>query len=191
MTSIRPTSPAVRLRALWDGLVGSFVRFGIVGAVGVVIDVTVFNILSLGLLGHGWWSDPVGAKVCSTSVAIVCNWLGNRYWTFRHHRHRHIAREFIEFLTASLIGMAVAVSCVWISHNVLGFQSLFADNIAANVVGLALGTGVRFVLYRWWVWRPAAQGRTAADTDLTSSPDLSRTSHGSTLPAAPDRDTSS
>jgi len=52
----------------------------------------------------------------------------------------------------SLGGMAIALGCLWISHHLLGYTSLFADNISTNVVGLALGTAFRFVLYRYWVF---------------------------------------
>jgi hypothetical protein len=48
--------------------------------------------------------------------------------------------------------MAIALACLWISHHALGFTSLLADNIATNVVGLALGTAFRFLLYRYWVY---------------------------------------
>ena len=34
----------------------------------------------------------------------------------------------------------------------LGFQTLLADNLARNVVGLVLGTAFRFLLYRYWVY---------------------------------------
>jgi hypothetical protein len=49
---------------------------------------------------------------------------------------------------------------VWFTYDVLGFQSVLASNISANVIGLALGTLVRFVLYRFWVWgyRPGEVG---------------------------------
>jgi putative flippase GtrA len=43
---------------------------------------------------------------------------------------------------------------VWVSHYALGFTSLIADNIANNVIGLALGMIFRFALYRWWVFAP-------------------------------------
>ncbi|MGH3703932.1 MAG: GtrA family protein, partial [Agromyces sp.] len=49
-------------------------------------------------------------------------------------------------------GMAIALGCLWVSHHWLGYTSLLADNIATNVVGLALGTAFRFVLYRYWVF---------------------------------------
>ncbi len=38
------------------------------------------------------------------------------------------------------LGMGIALLCLWVSHYLLGFTSALADNIATNVVGLALGT---------------------------------------------------
>ena len=52
--------------------------------------------------------------------------------------------------------MGIALACLWISHYVLGFASPLADNIATNVIGLALGTAFRFTLYRFWVFRGPA-----------------------------------
>jgi putative flippase GtrA len=118
-----------------------------------VIDVALFNALRLGYFGaDGWAQSALGAKTISTTVAIVFNWLGNRYWTFRAHRRRNYLREFAEYVVVSLGGMAISLVCLWFSHHALGLTSLFADNIASNVIGLGLGTLFRFVLYRYWVY---------------------------------------
>jgi putative flippase GtrA len=132
------------------GFLGYVVKFGLVGLVGLVVDISLFNLLSLS--GSGWWSEPLGAKFISTSVAIVVNWLGNRYWTFRRDKRSDVLRELIEFIIASVAGMLVTLATLWFTHYVLGLETLLEDNISANVIGLAMGTGVRFVLYRWWVW---------------------------------------
>jgi putative flippase GtrA len=138
---------------IWHGLLAYAVKFGVVGLVGFVIDVTLFNLLRLGVFGDDHWAQSaIGAKTISTSVAIVFNWLGNRYWTFRKHRRRNYMREFAEYVIVSLGGMAIALGCLWVSHHWLGYTSLVADNIATNVVGLALGTAFRFLLYRYWVF---------------------------------------
>ncbi|MBC7724669.1 MAG: GtrA family protein [Burkholderiaceae bacterium] len=138
-------------------------RFGLVGLVGVVIDFSVFNllrstVLAPELVSHG----PLAAKAISVSVAIVANWLGNRYWTFRAERRPHLLREAFEFAVVSVGGMAIALGCLWVSHYALGFTSTFADNISANVVGLALGTAFRFWLYRTWVFPDSASNAGAA-----------------------------
>jgi putative flippase GtrA len=137
------------------GIVGSLVKFGIVGLLGFVVDVGIFNLLRLGVAGDdGWWATALGAKVVSTSVAIIFNWLGNRFWTFRKNRTSPILRELIEFILASVAGMFVALACLWVSHHLLGLRDLVSDNISGNVIGLGLGTALRFVLYRYWVFNP-------------------------------------
>jgi putative flippase GtrA len=149
---VSPTFRTLASRA-WNGFLAYLVKFGVVGLIGLVIDVVLFNALRIGVFGEGTWAQSaIGAKTISTTVAIIFNWLGNRYWTFRRHRRRHALREFAEYAVVSLGGMAIALLCLWISHYVLGYTSLLADNIATNVVGLALGTAFRFLLYRYWVF---------------------------------------
>jgi len=137
-------------------LARQFMRFGIVGLGGLVVDVVVFNILRITVLSpENLVEGPLIAKVISTSLAIVVNWIGNRFWTFSRARGRRVIREGIEFAIVSLGGMAIAVLCLWVSHYVLGFTSLLADNIASNVIGLGLGALFRFTLYRAWVFNPS------------------------------------
>ena len=141
------------LTRLWNGVLSYAVKFGVVGLVGMAIDVVIFNALLLGLLGEGfWWQTAVGAKFVSTSIAIVFNWLGNRFWTFRHRKRSKVLAEFAEYVVASLLGMGVTLVTLWVSHNLLGLTSLLADNVSANIIGLGLGTIVRFALYRFWIW---------------------------------------
>ncbi len=136
-------------------LLPQLARFGTVGLVGLVVDVALFNALRLTVLAPETIAEgPVIAKVISTSVAIAVNWLGSRYWTFRLERRRPAVREAVEFAVVSIGGMLIAVGCLVISHYVLGFTSVLADNIATNVVGLGLGSAFRFTLYRWWVFHP-------------------------------------
>jgi putative flippase GtrA len=148
------------VRKLWDGVVKYMLKFGVVGLIGMVIDVGVFNLLRLGALGHGHFiQGPVGASVVSVSLAVLFNWLGNRYWTFRESRRRNALLELLEYGAVSVAGLLVALACLWVSHYLLGFDSLLADNISKNVVGLALGTVLRFALFRYWVWGHHRSGK--------------------------------
>lgn len=175
-------------------LVAQFTRFGVVGLVGLAIDIALFNLLRLTIFSPELVAEgPLLAKVCSTGVAIVANWIGNRFWTFRAHRGRQLWREFAEFVTVSLGGMAIGVLCLWVSHYVLGFTSVLADNVASNVVGLALGTAFRFTLYRLWVFAPRrgepvpvvadAHVRGGTDSVVSDHPDRSSRRGGATAPA--------
>ncbi|HOB56415.1 MAG TPA: GtrA family protein [Rhodoglobus sp.] len=150
-------------------LFGQFVRFGVVGLVGVVVDVGIFNLLRLTVLAPELIHEgPVIAKVISTSIAIVTNWIGNRYWTFGSMRRSHVLREGLEFALVSVGGMGIALLCLWVSHYLLGFTSALADNIATNIVGLGLGTAFRFTFYRIWVFRPELEAKAAGEAESVS-----------------------
>jgi putative flippase GtrA len=142
-------------------LVWELLRFGMVGGLGFIVDLAVFNLLVVTVLSPTELHEgPLIAKLISAALAIMVNWLGNRYWTFRHRRRSDMLRESIEFFVVSVIGTGIGLACLWFSHYVLGFTSLLADNISGNVIGLALGSLFRFVLYRVWVFgehRPRAR----------------------------------
>lgn len=127
-------------------------RFGMVGLLGLVVDVGGFNLLRFAGGEGPLYEQPLTAKVLSTVAAMVVSWLGHRYWTFRHSRRSAVHHEFLLFVLMCSIGSGVAVSCLAISHYVLGFTSPLADNISANLVGLALGTTFRFWAYRTHVF---------------------------------------
>ena len=170
-------------------LLTQLTRFGLVGLIGLVIDVGVFNLLRVTVLSpEALQEGPVIAKVISTSLAIIANWMGNRHWTFARERRGHLAREGAEFFLVSFGGMLIGLGCLFVSHYVLGFQSLLADNISSNVIGLALGTAFRFWGYRVWVFREI--GAPAVEVSIrphavysTHSAGTLRTAQGPVAPA--------
>lgn len=150
LDTIRPW-PA-RLR----GAIRTALSFGLVGLGGMVIDVGLFNALRLGAFGSGAFIEkPLTASVISASAAIVFNWVGARWWTFRAERRVDVVRELLEYGAVAALGLGVGLLCLAVSHYALGLHSIAADDVAKNVVGLGLGTALRFSLSRWWVWRPS------------------------------------
>jgi putative flippase GtrA len=145
-----------------SALGGQLAKFALVGGVGFIVDVSVFNLLRFTLLDPAVIHvGPLIAKAISTVLAIAANWIGNRYWTFGPHRSTHGVAEGLEFLAVSVLGMLVGIACLWVSHYLLGLTSPLADNLSTNVVGLLLGSAVRFALYRHWVYHPARANRVA------------------------------
>ncbi len=165
-------------------IISQVARFGAVGLLGFVVDVGIFNLLRATLLSPDAVHDgPLWAKVISTSIAIVVNWLGNRYWTFRNERRAHWIREAVEFALVSIGGLLIAVGCLWFSEYVLGFRSVLADNIATNVVGLGARDRVPVLLLPVLGLRPGARGAGGARGDRSASRDA-RECHRLTLRAA-------
>lgn len=124
-------------------------KFGVVGGLGWVIDNGIYIILHTSLMN----GSTLKARVVSSSIAILFSWFANRYWTFRHRRGDRVWREFLVFIFVSLIGMAIAILCQYVSHYILGFKNLDADLISGGVVGLILGTIFRFLAYRFFVFK--------------------------------------
>jgi putative flippase GtrA len=157
------------LRQLALRLLPELTRFGLIGMVGLLVDVGGFNLLRYGGGEGPLYQHPLTAKVLSTAAATVASWLGNRYWTYRHSRRAAMHHEFGLFAVACSIGSGMAVSCLAISHYVLGFTSPLADNISANVIGLLLGTTFRFWAYRTHVFSEHPQADAESDLDATAS----------------------
>jgi putative flippase GtrA len=147
-------------RLAGSALLRQLTKFALVGGVGFVVDTASFTLLRLTPAFAG---SPLKAGIISTILAIVANWVGNRYWTFGPHRSTRSAWEAVEFVAVSVLGMLVALGCLAVSHYLLGLTSLLADNISKNVVGLVLGSAIRFLLYRHWVYSPARRNRVAAE----------------------------
>ena len=146
----QPAAGLARLYAPFRVLIHEIAKFGIIGMISFVIDVGLFNLL---LFGGGPFTDkPLTAKVVSVAVATTFAYFGNRFWTFRQRGRTNMGREYVLFFLLNGVAMLIAVGCLAFSHYVLGFTSALADNISANVIGLALGTMFRFWSYRKWVF---------------------------------------
>lgn len=141
-----------RIRAVMALVVREALKFGVVGAVAFVVDTGVFNLLLHVGDSPALDGKPLTAKVFSVGVATLVAWLGNRYWTFRRRRRSSVPRELVLFAVVNVGGLLLALVPLGVSRYVLGLDSPLADNIAANVVGLALGTIFRFLMYRTYVF---------------------------------------
>ena len=127
-------------------------KFGVIGLIAYVIDLTVFNLLRFAGGEGPLFDKPLTAKVISVLVATTFAYFGNRNWTFRDRTRSSFRREYTLFFVFNAVGMIISLSCLWISHYLLGFESALADNISANVIGLILGTIFRFWGYHNWVF---------------------------------------
>jgi putative flippase GtrA len=146
----------MRIRAAFHELA----KFGTVGALCFLVDISIFNVVL-----HVT-DKPLTSKIISTVVAATIAFVLNRAWSFRHRQRSGVRREYALFFVLNAIGLVIAVSCLAVSHYLLGFESRLADNVAANGFGLVLGTTFRFWSYRRFVWAaPEAVEAAAVDGD--------------------------
>jgi putative flippase GtrA len=148
------------LEARVRGIVHELAKFGTVGALAFVVDISLFNFVL-----HVT-DKPLTSKVISTIVAATVAFVLNPAWSVAHRLRISVRREYALFFVLNGIGLVIAVGCLAISHYLLGFESRLADNIAANGFGLVLGTTFRFWSYRRFVWlAPEAVEAAAVDGD--------------------------
>jgi putative flippase GtrA len=132
------------------------ISFLAVGGTGYVVDVGAFNALrSVPAIAA---LDPSVAKVLAVLLAMIVTYVGNSALTWRGASGRGRRREVLLFVLFNAIGLGLSVATLALSHDILGLTSRLADNISANVVGLALGTAFRFWSYRRFVFDSRVDG---------------------------------
>jgi putative flippase GtrA len=127
-------------------------KFFSVGALAYVVGVGGFNLL-VHLESAPLASKPLTASIISGILSIFVAYLGNRHWTWRDRARSGARREMSLFFIINGIALIFNVICLAISRYVLGFESALADNIAANIIGVGLGTLFRFWSYRTIVFK--------------------------------------
>lgn len=129
-------------------------NFLAVGGAGYVVDIAGFNLLRTSPLFAP--HDPAFAKVVAVALAMAVTYVGNRALTWREVDSGDRPREVALFALFNLIGLGFSVATLFVSHDLMGLTSPLADNISANVIGVALGTIFRFWSYRRFVFTAAA-----------------------------------
>jgi putative flippase GtrA len=150
--SARPSAGRDRARDLGREASG----FAAAGALGLVVDIGLYN--ALVFLGEDGLLDqqPLLAKTISLVAGTAVAYCGNRFWTYRHRPRGRFAREFTLYMALSGVALGIALGCLAFSRYVLGLTGPMADNVSANGVGLVLGSLFRFLSYRRFVFRPEA-----------------------------------
>ncbi|MEG3627119.1 GtrA family protein [Streptomyces poriticola] len=149
-----PPAPRGALRQRIERLAREVVKFGAVGGAGVLVNLGVFN-----LVRHTTELQVVRASIIATVVAIVFNYLGFRYFTYRDRDKTRRTREMSLFLLFSAIGLVIENGVLYTATYGFGWDSPLQSNIF-KFLGIGLGTLFRFWSYRTWVFR-ALPDRTA------------------------------
>ncbi|GGJ24534.1 GtrA family protein [Streptomyces brasiliensis] len=148
-------------------LVHEIAKFGAVGAVGTVVNFGVSN-----LLWHLTTLQAVRANVIATVVAIACNYVGFRYFTYRDRDKSARTRELTLFLVFSVIGLVIENGILFVAIYGLHWESSLQRNVF-KVVGIGLATLFRFWSYRTWVFRtlPGREAVTRAEPCPAAEPE--------------------
>ena len=129
-------------------------KFLTVGGVATLVALVLFNTLVHGYFGGpGPLNEqPLLAFVLANLVGMVVSYRGSRSWAFRDREAVGPTGGRVAFFVINVLSMAIPLGCLAFTRYVLGLTDPLSDNIAANVVGLGLGTAARFWAIRRWIF---------------------------------------
>lgn len=138
-----------------------FIKVCIVGVIGLIIQLTIFNILriiiknpfkTVNLLGFNL-IVPIHTLI-AVELAIVSNFLINNYWTFAKDKASSLMALLLKFLPFNLTSTGSIVIqwvVVVVGTSLLG-SSLIIDN-ALTILGILIGLAWNYTMYTRLIWK--------------------------------------
>ncbi|NEK96049.1 GtrA family protein [Modestobacter muralis] len=140
-----------RLRSTSRLLLKELGAFGVVGAVCFVLQIACFQLL-YAHLGVG----AVRSNLIATVISMTAAYVGHRYWSFSHRARSSVRREYVLFAAINGVTLLLGLAVVALVRYPLGQDSALVLQIA-NIASIVLGTVIRYLGYRRWVFTaPAA-----------------------------------
>lgn len=130
----------------WQLLVKELSAFGVVGAICFVIDLGLFQLL-YAHAGVG----AVTAKLVSTLVSMTVAYVAHRYWSFSHRARTGVRREYLLFAAINGATLLLGLAVVALVRYPLAQEGALVLQVA-NVASIAVGTVIRYLSYRRWVF---------------------------------------
>jgi putative flippase GtrA len=154
------------VRRQLDQLVREIAKFGAVGGAGLLVNLLVFN-----LVRHATGLQVVRASVIATVVAIVCNYIGFRYFTYRDRDKSGRTKELSLFLLFSAVGLVIENGVLYVATYSFGWDSPLQSNIF-KFLGIGIATLFRFWSYRSWEFKALPAGEKRAESFLDEEPEF-------------------
>jgi putative flippase GtrA len=135
--------------------VRQFLKFGVVGASGFIVNLVIFTLLQHVVPNR----EAAGAYNVIYSIAFlsggVSNYFLNRIWTFRSTGH--VGREGLSFMTVSVLALIVGliVSAVLAPLPVPFMDRKFGHGHMTWFVSTVSAIVVNFFVNKYWTFRSA------------------------------------
>ena len=105
-------------------LISKFIKFGVVGCSGMIIDFGTTYLCKEKLRLNKYLSNCIGFILAATS-----NYFLNRIWTFESHKEE-IAVQYMQFMVVSTIGLGINSLVLYLLADRLKWNFYFSKLIA-------------------------------------------------------------
>jgi len=116
------------MNSAWWTIILRFVRFGIVGASGMVVDFGITWLCKEKLHWNKYLSNSLGFILAATN-----NYFWNRLWTFQSESVE-IVREYSTFVLIALVGLGLNNLIIWLLHEKARLNFYLSKLIAIGCV---------------------------------------------------------
>jgi len=138
----------------------TFIKFCIVGATGVGVNLAAFSALL------AWGSNPYVASPLAVEVSILWNFLLNNAWTFRYRpKAEHIGVRGLKFNVVSLASLAVTFGTFVTLSKAFPQLPLLADQLAA----ILPTTAINYFLNSYWTFKSQSPAKNSVSAGAASS----------------------
>ena len=118
------------MNSAWWTILLRFIRFGIVGFSGMIVDFGVTWLCKEKLRWNKYLSNSLGFILAATN-----NYIWNRLWTFQSESQA-VAREYISFVVIAVIGLGLNNLIIYLLHERLHLNFYLSKLIAIGCVTL-------------------------------------------------------
>lgn len=125
-----------------------FLKFSFVGVTGTIVDFGFMNLLSLLFKVPLVWAQGI-----SFALAVLNNFLWNRYWTYPESRSKAIPKQLVQFIIINVIGILIRTPLVpWLDRRLFNlFQSINLNlPLNNNVISQNLALAAVILIITFW-----------------------------------------
>lgn len=142
--------------------VRQLVKYGIVGMIGLVIDMGIYYLLVTRLAVHYPFSavlsslvggnmsvgmlDILMSNIISQTLAVVNNFILNSYFTFKVTDNR--LKRFTSFASIAVFGMVISSILLTLFIGVMGI-----DDMIAKVMAIFIVAAVQFIINKFFTFK--------------------------------------
>lgn len=145
-----------------------FVKYGIVGVVGLVIDMGLYYLLVdvfhttypiaegfgrllswFGVIADAALPNILISSIISSSLAVINNFLLNSYFTFKVKDNK--LKRFLPFAGIAIVGMVVSTILLTVMIDHMGINKLVAKAVSIFIVAM-----MQFLLNKYFTFKKKA-----------------------------------
>lgn len=135
------------------------IKYGIVGVVGLVIDMGVYYLLVTRFSVHYPFTEAISGKhlsigmldiivsnIISSTLAVINNFILNSYFTFKVTDNKF--KRFLSFAGIAAVGMVVSSALLTVFIEYMGLNDLIAKGFAVIIVAM-----LQFIINKFFTFK--------------------------------------